>query len=144
MKPTDREPRWQRIEAFEKDAKAIIARDFSASRMNATKWREVIEALTEFECPHRFRWVYEPDISGWMSAWLPYPGSTYFDTGPAGPFKTFMIEWMEIDPLHQWAEKGSLSEKNQTEAIERRLEETGVPGQREGPYIRIVGYVRNS
>lgn len=144
MKPTDEEL-WQKvIQADDKDTRAIIARDFSASRMNATKWREMIEALTEFGCPQRFRWVYEPDISAWMGAWLPYPGSTYFDTGSAGPFRTFTIEWMEIDPLHQWAEKGRMAEQDQTEEIERRLEEVGVPYHREGPYIRIVGYVRNS
>ena len=144
MKPTDRELRWQRVQAADKDAEAIIARDFSASRMNATKWREVVVELEDLKLRYRFRWVDVSDISVWMGAWLPYPGSTYFDTGTVGPFKTFTIEWMEIDPLHQWAEKGRLAEQDQTEQIERRLQQINVPYHWEGQHIRIVGYIRNS
>ena len=138
MKPTAQKLRWQPIEAAEKDVQAKIVRDFSASRMNATKWRELIESLEDFGFPCRFRWVNDPDVSGWMSAWLPYSGSTYFDTGPAGPFRTFTIEWMEIDPFYQGAAEG------QAEEVERRLQQINVPYHWENRYIRIVGYVRNT
>ena len=92
---------YDRIAAADEEHRAIIARDFSASRMNATKWREVAETLQEIPWVCRFRWVYEAHVSEWMNAWLPHPGSTYYDTGPAGPFRTFTIEWMEINTRQQ-------------------------------------------
>ena len=144
MKQADYDLRSQRIAASEKDAHAIIARNFSASRMNATKWREMAEALQEIPWVCRFRWVYAPDVSEWMNAWLPYPGSIYYDTGPAGPFRTFTIEWMEINTRQQWGERGLLVAQDQTPEIERRLQEINVPYEWVEGYIRIVGYVRNS
>jgi hypothetical protein len=137
-------PAFSRIAAADKEHHAIIARDFSASRMNATKWQEMAEALQEIPWVCRFRWVYEPDVSAWMSAWLPYPGSTYFDTASAGPFRTFTIEWMEIDTRRQWGNRGLLVEDDQTPEIERRLQEINVPYEWVDGYIRVVGHVRNS
>ena len=78
-----------------------------------------------------------------MNIWIPYPGSTYFDTGPAGLFKTFVIEWLEIDPHHQWGAKGAVVEQDSSAEIERRLQEINVPYEWVEGSIHIVGYVRN-
>lgn len=144
MKPTKRELQWQQNRAADKDAEAIIARDFSASRMNATKWREMVETLQDLKLRYRFRWVDVPDMSVWMGAWLPYPSSTYFDTVAVGPFRTFTIEWLEIGASHRLADKSEPLGQEQTKEVERRLQQINVPYHWEGQHIRIVGYVRNS
>ena len=78
-----------------------------------------------------------------MNIWIPYSGSTYFDTGPAGPFKTFAIEWLEINASHQLGAQGSIVEQESSAEIERRLQEINVPYEWLDGNIRIVGYVRN-
>ena len=143
MKPSDTELHRKTLNAWGKDVRAVIARDFSASRMNATKWREATEALSDLPLNYRFQLIYEPEVSEWMNIWIPYPGSTYFDTGPAGPFRTFMIEWLEIDARHQWGAKVAVVEQDSSAEIERRLQEINVPYEWVDGYIRIVGYVRN-
>lgn len=144
MKPTARELWQQRNQAADKDARAIIARDFSASRMNATKWREAISDLGDLGLRYRLRWVDVSNISVWMGLWIPFPNSTYFDSAAVGPFRTFTIEWLEIGPFHCWAAKGNVVEQNQAEEIERRLQEVNVPYHWVDDYIRIVGYVCNA
>ncbi len=146
MELTDRELHWQRMQAADKDAHAIIAHDFSASRMNATKWREVVEAIGEDSNRYRFRWVDVPKVSDWMNAWIPYPHVTYFDTAAVGPFRTFTIEWMEIDPIEE-VKNGLLLKPqriNHTAEIEQRLQEINVPYELVDDYIRVVGYIRNT
>ena len=71
------------------------------------------------------------------------PAEVYFDTGPAGPFRTFMIEWLEIDARHQWGAKVAVVEQDSSAEIERRLQEINVPYERVEGNIRIIGYVRN-
>ena len=143
MKPSGRQLYQPKNQAADKDAHAIIARDFSASRMNATKWREAIDDLGDMGLRYRLRWVDMPDVSVWMGLWIPFPNSTHFDSAEVGPFKTFTIEWLEIDPFHRWAAKGGIAEQNQAQEIERRLQEINVPFHWEGENIRIVGHVRN-
>jgi len=143
MKPTNRELWQQKTQSADKDAHAIIARDFSASRMNATKWRTTIKSLADLGLHYRLRWVDVPDVSVWMHLWIPYPNSTYFDSGPVGPFKTFTIEWLEVDSYHQWGSSGCIHEQDQTTEVERRLQEKNIPYHWEDQYLRIVGHVRN-
>lgn len=143
MKPTESHLYRLKDQAADKDAHAIIARDFSASRMNATKWREAIDDLGDMGLRYRLRWVDVPDISLWMGLWIPFPNSTYFDSVAVGPFKTFTIEWLEIDPVHCWAANGDVADRDQAQEIERRLQDIQVPFHWEGENIRIVGHVRN-
>jgi hypothetical protein len=130
--------------AMDKDAQAIIARDFSASRMNATKWREVIEELEEIPCLYRLRWVDVPDVSLWMGLWIPFLNSTYFDSA-VGQFRTFTIEWLEIDPVEEVSQGLLLKTQHihHTVEIERRLQAINVPYEWSEGYIRIVGYIRS-
>jgi len=143
MKPTASHLYRLKNQAADKDAQAIIARDFSASRMNATKWREAIDDLGDMGLRYRLRWVDVPEVSVWMGLWIPFPNSTHFDSGAVGPFKTFTIEWLEIDPFHCWATNGGVAGRDQAQEIERRLQDIQVPFQWEGQNIRIVGHVRN-
>ncbi len=144
MQPTETEMRRIKMLSAEKEIRAILARDFSASRMNATKWREVIEAIGDLELRYRLQWVDVSDASVWMRLWLPFPNSTYFDSGDVGPFRTFTIEWLEIDPTEK-VNKGMLLEPERishAEEIARRLQEINVPYHWEGSSIRIIGHVR--
>ena len=145
MKPTADSRQLYRLkdQAAGKETHATIARDFSASRMNATKWREAIDDLEDLGLRYRLRWVDVPKVSVWMGLWIPFPNSTYFDSAAVGPFRTFTIEWLEIDPFHCWAARGEMVERNQAEEIERRLQEINVPYDWVEDSIRIVGYVRN-
>ena len=142
MKPTATQLYRLKSQAADKDARAIVAREFSASRMNATKWREAIDDLGDMGLRYRLRWVDVPNVSVWMDLWVPFPGSTHFDSLSVGQFKTFTIEWLEIDPFHRWAAQGSITEQDQAEEIGRRLQEINVPYQWEGENIRIIGHVR--
>ena|GEM_PF-1086949 len=143
MKPTDSELRRQRARASDKDTHAIIARDFSASRMNATKWREAIDDLGDMGLRYRLRWVDVPAISVWMGLWIPFSDSEYFDSAEVGPFSTFSIEWLEVDIYHQCGAYGSIVKQDSSTEIERRLQAIQVPYEWVDGYIRIVGYVRN-
>ena len=143
--PTDIELQRQRVRANEKDNHAVIARDFSAGRMNATKWREAIDDLGEMGLRYRLRWVDVLSTSVWMGLWIPFSNSTHFDSAEVGPFKTFSIEWLEIDPVVE-TPRGKLLEPervNNGPEIERRLKEVNVPYDWVEGYIRITGYVRN-
>ena len=146
MNPTDRELQWQRVEAHDKDTHAIIAREYSASRMNATKWREAIDDLGGMGLRYRLRWVDVPALSVWMGLWIPYSDSTYFDSAAVGPFKTFSIEWLEIDPNVEVRHSKLLAPErtDHSAEIERRLQAIHVPYEWVDGNIRIVGYVRNS
>jgi len=144
MKPNELEMRRIKRVTEEKEVRAITARDLSASRMNATKWREAIDDLGDMGPRYRLRWVDMPDVSVWMGLWIPFPNSTYFDSAAVGPFKTSTIEWLEIAPFHCRAANGGVAEQNQAEEIERRLQEINVPYHWEGQNIRIVGHVRNA
>ena len=135
----------QSVISAEKNIRAVIAHDFSASRMNATKWREMIEVLSDLPLFYRFLWVHVPGVSEWGNVWIPYTGSTYFDTH-MGPFRTFAIEWLEIDHITEIT-RGLLLDPERVDhsaEIESRLKAINVPYEWVEDNIRVIGYVRNS
>ena len=55
MSPTDL--KYQKMAAEEKDIRALLRRDFSASRMSATKWREAVETLRDLPLRYTVKFV---------------------------------------------------------------------------------------
>ncbi len=98
-------------------------RERLVSAMNATKWRETVEAMRRLiGGPPGFR---IKDTQG------PEPGGTAWDCEwfhHTGPWET--IEWLEIRP------------DPREEEIVSTLKEIGVPISREDDRIRIWGWLR--
>ena len=140
---TPGELRWQKIQAHERDTLAIIRRDFSASRMNTTKWQEVAECLSGLSVRCRLKYVDVGTPFEMGGFW--HVTRDWFDGGPHGPFTSISVEWLDIDPL-QKVHRGLLLELtgiNHADELEKRLQSVQVPYHWEGDYIRIVGHVRN-
>ncbi|BDI31072.1 hypothetical protein CCAX7_31230 [Capsulimonas corticalis] len=116
------------IKAAEKDLRAILDRDFSASRMSTTKWAEVAEWLGASSLKCNVKFVDVPDKVFEIKRFRHVTGD-WFDCGSLGPFTSISIEWAEIDHL---------------EDIEKQLTEMSVPYDRESDRIRIIGHVRNA
>jgi len=135
------EQRQQKVQASEKEMRAILDRDFSASRMNTTKWREVAERLNDLSVCRRIKFVdvAEPFDNGRFY----YITHDWFDSS-RGPFTSLSIEWLDIDPVQE-IHRGLLIDPqviNHAEEVERRLQAISVLYQWEGGWIRIVGHVR--
>ena len=106
---TSTELRWQKIQAQEKDTQAILQRDFSASRMNTTKWKEVAECLTDLSVSRRIRFADVAEVLEIGSFWN--VTRDWFDCSSFGPFTSVSIEWLEINKKrgslpHLWGRDG--------------------------------------
>lgn len=135
------EQRRQKVQSAEKDMRAILARGFSASRMNTTKWAEVAESRLPGASRIKFVDVAEP--LKWGSFY--HVTHDWFD-GPFGPFTSLSIEWLEINPV-QKVGRGLLLDPqvvNHAEEVERQLQAISVPYHWEGDWIRIIGHVRKA
>ena len=138
---TPEQLRRQKILAQEKDTRAIIERDFSASRMNSTKWAEVVQCLSELKLEYRVRFVDVPDkvfdVRG-----LRHVTGDWFDSS-LSTFTAISIEWLEIDPIEKTRDFYLIpKEVNQAHEIEKRLTAISVPYHWESDLIRIIGHVR--
>jgi hypothetical protein len=127
------------MEPEEREVHAIIARDFSASVMNNTKWRELANALKGLPLAYRIKWVdvAEPKPLGgiWSAT------DRHFDTVDFGPFLTLSIEWLDIIPNVQGHDH--VSAERAQEDVEVRLRAVSIPFHREGNSIRVTGHVRS-
>ena len=140
---TPSELQWQRIEAQQKEIHAIIERDFSASRMNTTKWREVSECLAGFSVWCRIKFVHVADKDFELDGFW-HVTRDWFDSGSLGPFTSISVEWLDINPLEQVKLNLLLTPTgiNYAGEIEQRLQSFSVPYHCEQSRIRIVGHVR--
>jgi hypothetical protein len=141
---TPQELRWQRIQAPEKDTRAILARDFSASRMNTTKWKEVAECFAGLSVECRLKFVDMDKNFERGRFW--YVSGDWLDSGSLGPFTANSIEWFEIDPVEEIQDGLLLQPRriDHTAELETRLQSASIPYQWENDLIRIVGHVRKS
>lgn len=139
MNPADL--RRQKIEAREKNVLAIIQRDFSASRMNNTKWQKLNNALSDLPVAFRVKFVDVSEALPLFSFWAVMPGR--FDSAEYGPFTSVSIEWLDIKP-HRIPPLELEEIHAAHEHVERRLCSIHVPYFWSGDYIRVVGHVRKS
>ena len=141
MKPTEREMQWIKRLAEEKEVRAIIARDFSASRMSNTRWNQTLWSLEDIPGKRHIKFV---DVAEPLVGNLRTATDTYFD-GQWGPVLILSVEWLEITPIEEIG-RGILQEPtrvNHGAEVERRLQEINVPYERVEDSIRIIGHVRN-
>ena len=136
--------RRQKILSQEKDTHAIIRREFSASRMNTTKWREVAGALGGLGIFCRIKFVDQPKVFDLPNFW--HVTGDWLDCGTLGPFTSVSIEWLEIDPM-ETISRGLLLEPSlvdHLQEIERRLQEASIPYHLEAGRLFIIGHVRKA
>jgi hypothetical protein len=99
----------------------FVQREGLWSVMNDTKWEELVSAmrsLADFTPRYRQKHVRSPEPASWDREWFYH----------LRPFS--VVEWVDIDPGPHVAK------------IEKTLREIHVPFSREGPYLRVWGYVR--
>ncbi len=130
----------QKIISQEKDTRAIIERDFSASRMNSTKWAEVAQCLSDLKLRCRIRFVDVPDkVFDVRGLW--HVTGDWFD-GSLSVFTAISIEWLDINSIEEVG-RGSLQKLiNHAEEVETWLASKSIPYYWENGFIRIIGHVR--
>ncbi len=132
----------QKIISQEKETRAIIERDFSASRMNSTKWAEVAQCLSELNVRCRIKFVDVPDkVFDVRGLW--HVTGDWFD-GSLSVFTAISIEWLDINPIEE-INRGLLQRPkpiNHTEEVENWLASKAIPYYWENGFIRIIGHVR--
>ncbi len=142
MKHSTQQTDWPPSEE-EQRVRKLLARDFSASRMNSTKWREAIAALMGIPVKIAVKFIdaREP-LPIRFSQW-PVDDS-YVDSGN-GHILLLSIEWLEVFPVAEVRGGVAMQRKQVSHSaeVESRLRKINVPYQWEGENIRIVGHVRN-
>lgn len=131
-----------KMAAEEKQIRAVLQRDFSASRMNATKWREAVETLSKLPLQYRIKFV---DVDHPLDGGVLVATKKHFDSR-WGPVLILSVEWLEIDALERISDGLLLKPKqiDHTQEVQQRLNAIGVPYTQAGALIRIIGHVRNS
>jgi hypothetical protein len=122
----DNRPSAERQQAEERQIRALIAAEFSASLMNNTKWAELAEALRDLSLTYRCKWVDVAEPKEVSSLWSVTP--KYFDSN-FGPFLKLSLEWLDIFGAG-------------TQELEPRLRPLNIPFHREGNHLRITGHIR--
>ena len=142
MKPNELEMRRIMRRAEEKEVRAILTRDFSASRMSNTRWKQTLWSLENIPGKRRVKFV---NVGEPLVGWLRPATDTYFDSW-WGPVLILSVEWLEIWPFEEIG-RGMLQEPqrvNHGAEAERRLQEINVPYEWVENNIRIIGHVRNA
>ncbi len=134
--------RGVKIRSAEKLERAMVAERYSASRMNDTKWAELVEALIDLHLLYRIQFVDVDAITRWTSLWAPARG--YFETGQFVPFKMVSVEFLEIDPRHQFGACGQVKDCDHAATVETRLAALGIPFEVVDGGYRVIGHVRRS
>lgn len=119
----------------------IIDSECDGSRMNDTKWMEMLEILKDLHLLYRIKFLVWPQptywrlgISGGVSSGIPIP----YIEGPMSPTLVLGVEWMEIDPIS----RRGLVKTDHTQEVERWLQSVGVPYTWEASVLRVTGHVR--
>ena len=119
----------------------IIERECDGSRMNDTKWMEMLDVLRDLWLWRRVKRLDSTKVSDWtrhiqggFSSHLPIP----YIEGPSSPDIVLAVEWMEIDPI------GAADKVDYRQEIEKRLESVNVPYTWEGSAIRVTGHIRKN
>ena len=129
------------LDDYKQRLRQIIEQECDGSRMNNTKWMQMLDALRDLWLWRRVKWLDDPKVSQWdrhmqggFASYLPTP----FIENPSSPTIVLAIEWMEIDPM------GASDKVDYSGEIEKRLQLVKVPYTWEGSVIRVTGHVRKS
>ncbi len=128
-----------RHQEYKQRLRQIIERECDGSRMNDTKWIEMLDVLQGLWLWKRVKRLDDPKASNWTRHIAGGPSSslpTPYIEGPSSPDIVLAIEWLEIDPI------GPDDKVDYREEIERRLQSVNVPYTWEGPALRVTGHIR--
>jgi len=127
------------FDAYKQRLRQIAERECDGSRMNNTKWMQMLDVLRDLWLWRRVKWLDDPKVSHWTTVMqggfasdLPTP----YIEGPSSPTIVLAVEWMEIDPI------GASDKVDYRGEIEKRLQSVNVPYTWEGSIIRVTGHVR--
>lgn len=129
-----------KIRSAEKLEKAIVADHYSASRMNDTKWAELLNSLRDLHLLYRIQFVDVDVNTRWTGLWSPAHG--YFETGDCGPFRALSVEWLEIDPIRQFGTFGRIDDCDHRQDVADRLRALGIPFESVDGIYRVIGHLR--
>jgi hypothetical protein len=117
-----------------KKLRKLIAREFSASLMNDTKWNKVLSHLQPLPIRFRAKFITEDEVSTWGRMVECHANYIELLTSCArgGPSLVLELEYLEIDAQEHLAD------------VETLLNSLRLPHSRHGDFIRIVGHVRQS
>ena len=124
--------------------RALIRREFVASRMNNVKWHLLAQLFTDLRLEYFIKFVNDQEIYPMTTFWSVNPH--WFDSSVPGAFLTLAIEWLDINPIY----RGYPSSGHATEVVDcrneiiSRLETAHISYELIGSYIRIVAHVRKS
>ncbi len=107
---------------------------------NDTKWRELREAMLEFEGPphwraeprFRFKTIDEPWVGSWDSSWLTHH-----------PYDFLAVEWLDVELLvrqHVGALVPPQVVRDDSAWVEPLLERIGFDRARGRGFVRLFGY----
>ena len=142
MKHSTQQTDWPPSEEEQRVHK-LLARDFSASRMSSTKWREAIAALSAIPVKIAVKFVDAQEAL--TIQFSPRPvDDNYVDSGNGHIF-LLSIEWLEVFPVEEVRAGVAMQRKQVSHSaeVESRLQKINVPYQWEGENIRIVGHLWN-
>ena len=130
-----------RQDAYERKLRHIIERDCDGSRMNDTKWMELLEALRDLRLRYRVKFLDWNEPSAWRygiqgghNSYLPVP----YIEGPSSPVKALAIEWVEIDA----SDLPGIHAEDLAAEVERRLMAVGVSYTATSSLITVIGHIR--
>lgn len=130
-----------RQDAYERKLRQIIERDCDGSRLNDTKWMELLEVLRDLRLRYRVKFldrnepsVWRYGIQGGRNSYLPTP----YIEGPSSPVKALAIEWVEIDA----SDLSGIHVEDLAAEVERRLMAVGVSYTATSSLITVIGHIR--
>ena len=109
----------------EREVRGILKRDFSASLLNNTKWRELLEPLESWGMSYEIKFV---DVAAPMRGSLSHRTERFYDS-MWGPVPILSVEWIELH--HPGPE------------VQALIKELNVPYEMTGGAIRVIAHLRN-
>lgn len=118
-------PYRESLEQMKSAIKVVLARDFRASLMNNTKWRELLVRLDQLQVGY---WIKFVDVAAPMTGYLEHRTDDFYDSD-WGPLPILSVEWIEVRPVQ--------------EAVLALVEQLGVPFERMTDGVRVTAHLRN-
>jgi hypothetical protein len=130
------------IDPYRTKLQKLIQQKCSASILNDTKWKKVVEMLKDFSLSFRIKRLTVSDVSEWNTGFCSVPGN-YIEVASIGPILALEIEYLEVDTIER-KHKGKLVAPeiiSHTEEIEKLLSAFKVSYVKDAAIIRIQGHV---
>lgn len=123
---TDREGKryYPSLLQEERRVKAILRRDFAASLLSNTRWRELLGPLEAWRVPYTIKFI---DVAAPMAGRLSHRTDRFYDS-EWGPLPILSVEWIELpDPPPE---------------VSALIERLNLPCELKGDAVRVVAHLR--